>query len=387
MNSENGKRYPAFLLIENAEVYAPKALGVQSVLLANEKIIKVGDVDRQALDTLGISYDVIDAHGMLLIPGLIDGHEHLIGAGGEEGFTSRLPEIPLSKIICAGITTVVGLLGTDTSARTLQCLHGKTSQLQDEGITAYMYTGGFELPPRSFFDLLMDDLVMIDKVIGTGEIAISDERYVDPQAHELAKVVTQTALGGKMAGKAGVTHFHVGSKDKRLSLLREILDEYKIEAKYLYPTHINRSKKLMDEAIKLAKHGSFVDIDSIDEDLAKQWTYYRDNDGPLEKLTFSSDSHTKGGSPEKLYKQFLSCVREHELPFEDILACLTTNPAEVLQLKNKGRIAEQMDADVVILEKDTFEIVHVIAKCRHFVKDAQLLRKSEQEELVEETLV
>jgi beta-aspartyl-dipeptidase (metallo-type) len=190
-----------------------------------------------------------------------------------------------------------------------------------------------------------------------------------------------------MGGKAGVTHFHVGSKDTRLSLLNEILDEYKMEAKHLYPTHINRSKKLMDEAIKLAKHGAFVDIDSIDEDLAKQWAYYRDNGGPLEKLTFSSDSHTKGGSPEKLYQQFVSCVRENQLPLEDVLACLTKNPAEVLDLKSKGRIAEQMDADLVILEKSSFEIIHVIAKGRHFVKDAQLLSKSKQEELVEETVL
>jgi beta-aspartyl-dipeptidase (metallo-type) len=320
---------------------------------------------------------------MLLIPGLIDGHEHLIGAGGEEGFTSRLPEIPLEKIICAGITTVVGLLGTDTSTRTLQCLHAKTSQLCDEGITAYMYTGGFELPPRTFFGLIADDVVIIDKIIGTGEIAISDKRYVQPQAHELAKVVTQTSLGGKMGGKAGVTHFHVGDSDTRLSLLFELLDEYNVEAEFLYPTHITRTKKLMGDAIKLAKKGAFVDMDTVEENIAECFEYYRDNGGALDKLTFTSDSHTKGGSPSKLYEQFVSCVRNNKLPIEQVLPCVTSNPAEVLKLQHKGHIAEQNDADLVLLSKGTFDIQYVIARGRQFVKDGQLVRKSEQEQLVE----
>jgi beta-aspartyl-dipeptidase (metallo-type) len=382
MNHDD-KQSPVFMLITNADVYAPESIGIQSVLVINEKIIKVGNVDEATVAALGVDYELINGRDMLLIPGLIDGHEHLIGAGGEEGFTSRLPEIPLEKIVCAGITTVVGLLGTDTSTRTLQCLHAKTSQLCDEGITAYMYTGGFELPPRTFFGLIADDVVMIDKIIGTGEIAISDKRYVQPQAHELAKVVTQTSLGGKMGGKAGVTHFHVGDSDTRLSLLFELLDEYNVEAEFLYPTHITRTKKLMDDAIKLAKKGAFVDMDTVEDNIAECFEYYRDNGGALDKLTFTSDAHTKGGSPSKLYEQFVSCVRNNKLPIEQVLPCVTSNPAEVLQLHHKGRIAEQMDADLVLLSKGTFEIQCVLARGRQFVKDGQLVRKSEQEQLLE----
>jgi hypothetical protein len=40
--NHNKEHTPVLTLIENAEVYAPEALGVQSVLIANEKIIKVG---------------------------------------------------------------------------------------------------------------------------------------------------------------------------------------------------------------------------------------------------------------------------------------------------------------------------------------------------------
>jgi beta-aspartyl-dipeptidase (metallo-type) len=373
-----------FTLIEHAEVYGPEPLGGPSILIANDQIIKVGQVDARQLAALDISCEVIDGEGCVVVPGFIDPHQHIMGAGGEEGFTSRMPEIPLSHEINAGITTVVGLLGTDTTTRHMQCLHAKASQFNDEGISALLYTGGFELPLRTLTDNPMDDIVMIDKIIGTGELAISDERYVDPEPHELAKVVTQTMLGGNMGGKAGITHFHVGDGKQRLALLRDLLENYQIKAKSLYPTHINRSSELMKEAIDLAKCGSHVDTDTVDENLAECWQYYRDHGGPLDKFTVSSDAHTKGGSPAKFYRQFVSCVRDHELPLEDVLPCFTSNTATVLQLKRKGRIQVHMDADLVMMDKRSLELVHVIARGRHFMKNGTIIIQSEQEQQMQE---
>jgi beta-aspartyl-dipeptidase (metallo-type) len=373
-----------FTLIKHGEVYAPESLGMPSILLANDKIVKIGQVDTDTLKALDIPFEVIDASGCIVTPGFIDPHQHIIGAGGEEGFASRMPEIPLSDEINAGITTVVGLLGTDTTTRHMKCLHAKASQFNDEGITAYMYTGGFELPLRTLTDNAMDDLVMIDKIIGTGEVAISDERYVDPLPHELAKVVTQTMLGGNMGGKAGVTHFHVGDGKQRLSLLRDLLENYQIQAKSLYPTHITRSPELMKEAIDLAKQGAYVDMDTVEENIAECWQYYRDHGGQMDKLTVSSDAHTKGGSPSKLYRQFVSCVRDHELPLEEVLPCFTSNTAQVLHLKSKGRLHVHRDADLIVMDKTTLEIKHVIARGRIFMKNREVILKSQQEQQVEE---
>ncbi len=373
-----------FILIEQGEVYAPAAQGIQSVLISNESIIKIGEINSQNVLALDPACEIIDAKNCIVIPGFIDPHQHLIGAGGEEGFTSRMPEILLSQEIHAGITTVIGLLGTDTTTRHIECLHAKTCQFYNEGITAYMYTGGFELPLRTLLGTAMDDVVMIDKIIGTGELAIADYRYVEPQPHELAKVVTQTMLGGMMGGKAGVTHFHVGDGKRRLSILEDLLDNYDIQPESVYPTHITRNPELMEDAIALAKRGSYVDMDTVEENIADCWQYYRDHGGPMDKLTVSSDAHTKGGSPAKLYEQFVSCVREHELPLEHVLPCFTANPAAALELSNKGRLEVQMDADVVILNKESLDIVHVIARGKHFINNGQLVIKSKQEEQMEE---
>jgi beta-aspartyl-dipeptidase (metallo-type) len=298
-----------------------------------------------------------------------------------------MPEIALHEIVSAGVTTVVGLLGTDTVTRHLECLHAKTRQLDDEGITAYMYTGGFELPPSTLTGSVMKDVVMIDKVIGAGEIAIADYRWVDPLLDPLAHLVTETMLGGMMADKAGVTHFHTGEGKQRLSLLHALLDNYAIPPHCLYATHITRSHELMDDAIALARRGAFVDMDTIEENLGECLRYYVAHDGPLEQLTVSSDAHTPGGSQHKLYAQLVSCVREHKFRLEEVLPLFTSNTAHVLKLAGKGELKADNDADLLVLRGGTLEIVHLFARGKPFIKEGRLVKPSQQEEQVAESKV
>jgi beta-aspartyl-dipeptidase (metallo-type) len=374
-------------LIENGTVYTPHFIGTPSILLAGDRIAKLGAIDATQVQALGLDCEVIDATGCSVVPGLIDPHAHLIGAGGEHGFTSRMPEIALHEIVSAGVTTVVGLLGTDTVTRHLECLHAKTRQLDDEGITAYMYTGGFELPPSTLTGSVMKDVVMIDKVIGAGEIAIADYRWVDPLLDPLAHLVTETMLGGMMAGKAGVTHFHTGEGKQRLSLLHALLDNYAIPPRCLYATHITRSHDLMDDAITLARRGAFVDMDTIEENLGECLRYYVAHDGLLEQLTVSSDAHTPGGSQRKLYEQLVSCIQQHGFTLAEILPLFTSNTARVLKLTGKGQLAVDNEADVLILRRDTLEIVHLFARGKPFIKDGRLVEPSQQEEQVAESKV
>jgi len=357
-------------------------MGTQSLLLTGEQIAKIGTLDSKHLAALDLDVNVVDAKGALVVPGFIDPHAHIIGAGGEEGFASRMPEILVSQLVSAGITTVIGLLGTDTSTRNLTCLHAKACQLFDEGLTSYIYTGGFELPASTLTNSVIDDLVMIDKIIGTGEIAISDPRWLDPQLYDLAHVVFQTALGGKMGGKAGVTHFHTGPGKNKLSLLHQLLDEYEISPSSLYATHINRNEELVADGIALAKRGAYVDMDTVEEDLGERLTYYLEHGGPPQQITISSDAHTPKGSPHKLYKQFTDCVHNYEMEITDLLPLLTSNVATVLKLSKKGRLQAGNDADVLILEKNSLEIRHLFARGRHWIKDGRLNELSKQEEEV-----
>lgn len=76
-------------LVENGDVYAPEHLGQQSVLLVDGKIGRIGTVDRDAVEALGV--DVIDARDCYVCPGFVDPHEHLLGEAARKGSQPRLP--------------------------------------------------------------------------------------------------------------------------------------------------------------------------------------------------------------------------------------------------------------------------------------------------------
>src|SRR5436309_1004557 len=133
-------------LIQNGDVYAPERLGRMDVLIANQTIELIGSIDRRKLDALGAEHEVIDAAGCVVTPGLIDPHEHLLGGSGEQGFSTQTPEIYLSELAGAGITTVVGCLGVDTTMKTMPGLLARAKALTEEGITARIWTGGYNVP-------------------------------------------------------------------------------------------------------------------------------------------------------------------------------------------------------------------------------------------------
>ncbi|NPC78062.1 beta-aspartyl-peptidase [Pyxidicoccus fallax] len=362
-------------LLRHGAVYAPEPLGVRSVLLVGGQVARIGLVDEAAVRALGLPYEVIDVAGGLVIPGFVDPHEHFIGAGGEKGFRTRMPEVSFEQLARAGVTTAVGCLGTDGVTRSLEALVGKARQLTEEGITALVYTGGFHIPPRTLTGTIEGDLVLIDLVVGVGELAISDVRSSQPHLDELARVVASATVGGRISGKAGVTHFHAGPGRGRLSLLHALLDTHEVDPSCLYITHANRTPELMDDAIALAHRGAYVDLDTVDPPLGPWVRQYRERGGPPARLTMSSDAHTPGAHPGRLREELAALVRDEHLPLEEVLPYFTANPASALRLGRKGRLAPGMDADVVVLDERTLEVAHVFARGRALVREGRLVSR------------
>lgn len=361
-----------FVLIENGELYDPQPRGRVSVLIANQQIEKVGEVDRRGLDTLGVEYETIDAAGCIVAPGLIDPHEHLLGGSGEGSLALQSPMLFLHEIVPAGITSVVGTLGVDTTMKTIAGLLARVKALAEEGLESWMWTGGYNVPPTTIMGSVREDLMFVDEVVGAGEVAISDERSLNQSSQELAKMVHDTHVGGLLSGKAGVTHFHVGERDSRLQPLRDLIEQFQAEPDWLYPTHAQRNAKLLDEAIDLAKAGSFVDFDTAAQDLAKWFRYYLDNDGPLERLTISSDADS--GHPMIYFEQFRSLVLREKFPLERVLPIVSLNPARAVRLDHrKGTVERGKDADVVVLDRDTLDVREVIARGKRMVRDGRVV--------------
>ncbi|MFN7927951.1 MAG: amidohydrolase family protein [Blastocatellia bacterium] len=358
------------VLIENGELYAPEPLEQAALLIVGDKIVKIGEVDRQALDALALEYEYIDATDCVVTPGLIDPHEHLLGGSGERGFSTQTPEITLREIVTAGITTVVGCLGVDTSMKTMAGLLAKAKALREDGLTAYIWSGGYDVPPITITKSVRDDLLFIDEVIGAGEIAISDIRATSHDLLALARLVSDAYVGGLLSGKAGITHVHVGDEPGRLQPLRKLVEKFSIRPEWLYPTHIERNEALLREAIEWASRGAFVDIDVVENDLAQWLRFYREHGGDMRQLTLSSDAAIT--SPRQLYEQLRLAVLNHGFNLADVLPLLTTNPARALRLSSKGRLADGYDADVLVMRQPSLALVEVIARGRRLVQEGKL---------------
>ncbi|MDP4179378.1 MAG: beta-aspartyl-peptidase, partial [Bacillota bacterium] len=172
------------ILLKNGLVYSPKFLNKKDILILQDKIARVDDfISIPPKDFLEST--VIDIKDKYVVPGFIDLHVHIIGGGGEGGYTTRVSEIQLNSIIENGVTTIAGLLGTDGTTRSLQGLLAKSRSLDLEGINTFIWTGCYQFPTRTITDSCRDDIILIDKIIGAGEIAISDHRSSNPLDHDI----------------------------------------------------------------------------------------------------------------------------------------------------------------------------------------------------------
>lgn len=340
-----------------------------NILVIDQKISKLGMISASALREFDA--EVIDCRGCLIIPGLIDPHLHLSGGSGERGgFHTQALEILLSECIVGGVTTLVGTLGVDTTTKTMPDLVGKARSFTELGLTAYCYTGGYDIPPKTITDSVRNDLIYIPEIIGVGEVAIADRRAPEPELKDLARACVDSYVGGLLANKPGITHIHAGGGERRLQTLRDLFNHHTVFPANFHITHIGRSRELITEAIDLAKRGCFVDIDLWDQDFAHWYKVYREFDGPLSQLTVSSDAGW--GEPAELFHELRSAVIKDGFPLEEILPHFTSNTARALKLNNKGRIAPGCDADMAIMDAKNLEMIHVISRGQVLMKEGKL---------------
>jgi beta-aspartyl-dipeptidase (metallo-type) len=360
-----------FVIVQNGEVYTPEPAAKVSVLIAGDKIARLGSMNGAAIEGLGLGLETLDASDAFVFPGLIDPHEHLIGGSGESGFATLTPEIQLQELVRGGITTVVGCLGVDTTTRTMPALLAKAKGLTAEGVSAYVYTGGYNVPPMTLTGSVRSDMLLVQEVIGAGETAIADLRSTQPHVGEIARLVADAYVGGILSGKAGVTHFHVGPRQRRLAVIRELLDSYDVQPDSIYLTHVERSPELMDEAVALAQRGVMVDIDTFDEDLPHWLAYFTKAGGDLSKLTVSSDAAIN--SPETLATQIFQFMSKNVASVEQCLRLVTANTARVLKLDHKGALSVGSDADLIVVERSNWRLRHVVARGKVMMRDGRVV--------------
>jgi beta-aspartyl-dipeptidase (metallo-type) len=367
-------------LIEGAEIHSPVPLGQQDLLVADGRIAWLGKGLTVPPDW---PLERVDGRGRYLVPGLVDPLAHITGGGGEGGFAFRTPELAAGEALKAGVTTLVAALGTDSLTRTPAQVLGKVREFRAAGVSAYMYTGSYHLPVKTLTGRVESDIMLIPEVLGVGELAISDHRSSAPTHDELARLVSEARVAGLLAGKSGVSFFHVGDGRGALAPLRALRDGTDIPLRQLYPTHCNRNPWLFAEAIDWGRAGGWIDLTTSSfpellddgEQLAAEALVALLAAGvPADRISFSSDANAslprfdgEGRLVEMRCGQIASlwqeCVRACALgvSLEVALGVVTANPARALGLAGKGVIGVGQDADLLLIAPEHLAIERVMS--------------------------
>ena len=379
-------------LIRGGEVFAPEPLGQKDLLLAGGVIEAVAAPGRLKFDDGGL--EVVEAAGKTVVPGLIDPHVHILGGGGEGGPATRAPEIRVEDIIASGVTTVIGCLGTDGVTRHMTSLLAKARALEVEGVSTYIFSGSYDLPVRTLTGSVRSDLVVVDKVIGAGEIAVSDHRSSQPTFDEIARLAAECRVGGLLGAKAGILHLHLGDGRRGLELLFRLIRETEIPVTQVIPTHVTRNAALFAQGLEWVAAGGSIDV-TIGPDPAPSdpdvgfedaLAAFAERGLPLTRLTVSSDSN--GSMPvfdaagrlvrltiaaeKDLLRKLGEIVHKGLVPLETAVRIFSTNAADFYKLGRKGRIEPGRDADIIVLDGG-FKLVDVFARGRRMMAGGRLL--------------
>jgi len=372
-------------LLRDAELFDPTPRGRSDLLIGGGTLLAIG----KGLEApRAVPTDVVELGGARVTPGLIDGHVHLAGGGGESGPASRVPRLHLTHLSSAGVTTAIGVLGTDGTTRTMAELVATALGLREEGLSAWCWTGSYELPLKTLTGTVRGDVVFVDPVIGVGEFAISDHRSSQPTFDEFLRVASDCHVAGLISGKAGLLHLHLGDGTRGLSLIRRALDETELPARVFHPTHVNRKTRLFAEALELTTRGSTIDVTAFPVEEGEDAysapdaiARYLASGAPANRLTCSSDGggclpafDADGrlvsmdiGRPGSLLET-LRALHAKGLALEQALPCMTSNVATHLRLPRKGQLVVGHDADLCVLDQ-SLTLRHVMARGRFLVRD------------------
>lgn len=377
------------ILIKNADVYAPEHLGTRDIFLAGGKIVAMAE----KLDVTLPDLEVIDAAGYIVAPGLVDQHIHITGGGGEGGWHSRCPELVFSELVKAGVTTFLGVSGTDSMTRSVENLLAKVRGLKNEGASGWMWTSNYAYPVTTITKDVRTDMLAIPEVLGV-KIALGDHRSSFPNQHEIMQILADVRVSGMLTGKTGFLHVHLGDFPYSFDIFDECVAQG-MPIKHIRPTHVARHPEVFRRACEFAKKGGFIDIttgggnymgsaaDAVRAALA--------DSVPFDRITLSSDGHgsmprfNEAGEMVGLGIGSIMCdietIRElkDELGVEKALTPMTKTVAGALGLETKGGIAVGKDADLLFLTKD-FEPEWVFMMGKVAMRQGEVVMKGAFEE-------
>ena len=372
------------IMLRGGEVFAPESIGQTDIWVTGERIAAMDT----ALGNLGgnLPHEEMNLNGAYVFPGFIDTHVHLTGGGGEAGPETRVPPVQLTSLSTAGVTTCVGVLGTDGTTRTVRDLVATTLGMRRLGLNAYCYTGSYEYPVPTLTGSVRDDIVFIEPIVGVGELAISDHRSSQLTLAEFGRVASDAYTAGLMSGKAGVLHIHMGDGPREFALIEEALRVFEIPVRVYHPTHVNRNLALFEAAKTLSQRGVTVEVTAFPDadggllacEAIERWTAEgcdaarltcsSDGGGCLPQFDADGELLSMGVGSSEVIARTIKRLLGGPLAIDTWLPIFTRNAARVLRLAQSGELRPGKQADLVVLERSG-DIRHVMCRGRWLVRD------------------
>jgi len=359
-------------LLKNVELYSPAHEGRKDILISDKKIAAI----ENKIEITGVpGLHIYDGQGQIAVPGFIDNHVHITGGGGESGFASRTPEITENDMIKAGVTSVIGVRGTDGYTRSMENLVAKAKAIRQNGLSCWIMTGSYQVPVRTITKDIESDIILVEEIIGAGEIAIADHRSSHPSPGDLISIASSARIGGMLSGKSGIVIIHLGDGKHAFSFLNTCIEQSDIPVRHFLPTHVNRNYELLCRGFSFAEKGGFIDLttsgyvkgkDDKRTKCSHALKLALENNIPVEHISFSSDGRGSIpifnenkepggftiGSCASLLTEVRDAVKKEKIPLEVALGVITQNPAKLFQLNGKGEVNKGFDADILLLDKD-----------------------------------
>lgn len=336
------------------------------------------------------SEEEIDIKGKIVLPGLIDSHVHFRDPGFPEKETFRSGS---EAAAAGGFTTVLDMPNTNPPTDTKKAFLEKLEIARKKSVVDFGLHAGVgdikeiskiaELKPASFkiyMDLIDDEHLLdifteikglpedhlisvhaedkdtvkqcTDKLKSSGSTYPGIYANARPPLAEDIAVLKATSLAKQLNSRIHICHV---STKKSLDIIKEGKDENCRVTSEITPHH------LFLDASHFKKCGNFAKTNPPLRDKKHALGI-----NELEKIDVIGTDHAPHTIPEKekvvweapsgipnletALPLLLTKVNENKMAFGDIKKLLCEKPAEIFNLKNKGKIAEGMDADFVVVD-------------------------------------
>lgn len=363
-------------VFHNLELFDPQARGAAALVTYGGRILAVlapGDPT-----PTGLPLREVDLGGATVVPGFVDNHVHVAGGGGARGFASRSRPLRASDLVGGSSTTVVGMLGFDSSTRTMRGLLADIKALRACGVGAYALVGSTRAHPvPTLTGSLADDIVFIDEIIGAGEISLSELGYefdsFGSGMQYVATVASEAILAGRVSGTAGYVCLQVPPHaGEALSGLFDLVDRTGIPPRQLLPSHVNQSPIYLEQAKRWLDIGGFVDVgtgyrpdrgfrraldsaeavlqllDHKSTDVEHRVMLSSDGNGVVP----DSDGTPRYMEPGTLHEVWVKLITQYDVEMSQALRMVTINPADYVGLSDRGRLVPHARADFVVLDSE-----------------------------------